>query len=264
MSHGNDLALRVSNKWRRLCVAYGWRRQFQLRSDRPYVSFTFDDFPRSAFLVGARVLQKYGTRGTFFVSMQLLDSGTSVGQIASRDDIRTLLREGHELGCHTFDHLDGTIATPEAFAASIVANRSAFEHEFPGERFRTFAYPLDGPGTRVKPIAGDRFVCCRGGGQAFNAGVIDLALLKAYFLDGRNANDLDAVADIISRNAAASGWLIFATHDVAESPSRYGCQPGFLDEVVRLSVRSGARVLPVLKACEELQIVPGAGMPVTS
>jgi hypothetical protein len=84
--------------------------------------------------------------------------------------------------------------------------------------------------------------------------VIDLNLLKAYFLDWRNRGDLGAVRRLIEQNAMSSGWLIFATHDVAVSPSPYGCEPQYFEEVVRLSLRSGARVLPMMRVCQELGI----------
>ena len=64
MNAGHGLRRRLANKWRRLSVDRFGRRQFRLRSDAPYVSFTFDDFPRSAYLEGGRVLAERGARGT--------------------------------------------------------------------------------------------------------------------------------------------------------------------------------------------------------
>ena len=53
---------------------------------------------------------------------------------------------------------------------------------------------------------------------------------------------------LIDRNAEEKGWLIFYTHDVCESPSRYGCTPEDFREVVSYAVSSGARVMPVRDA----------------
>jgi hypothetical protein len=33
----------------------------RMRNERPIISFTFDDFPRSAALIGAKILEKYCT-----------------------------------------------------------------------------------------------------------------------------------------------------------------------------------------------------------
>ena len=39
-----------------------------------------------------------------------------------------------------------------------------------------------------------------------------------------------------------------STHDVRLQPSRFGCTPGFFEDVVWWAVDSGARVLPVSRA----------------
>jgi hypothetical protein len=63
---------------------------------------------------------------------------------------------------------------------------------------------------------------------------------------------------LIEESNASGAWLIFATHDVTEEPSRYGCRPEFFEEVVGLAVGSGARVLPMNKVCEELKLSEAA------
>jgi peptidoglycan/xylan/chitin deacetylase (PgdA/CDA1 family) len=245
---------RLWNKWRRFTINRYARRNFTIGSDVPYVSFTFDDFPRSALVEGGRILTEHGVRGTYFTSFQLLERPSVSGPIASPDDVRALLQDGHEVGCHTFEHLDGCNSTVEAFERSIEANRAAFAQFVPGGSLPVFAYPLDGPVLSIKRAVGRRFVGCRFGGQSFNSGVVDLNLLNAYFLDKRNRGNLQSARTVIEQNAAARGWLIFATHDVAANPSPYGWEPEDFEEVVRLSLESGARVLPMMQACQELRI----------
>jgi peptidoglycan/xylan/chitin deacetylase (PgdA/CDA1 family) len=246
---------RIRNRWRRVSVSRFGRRDFNLHLGRPYVSFTFDDFPCTALATGGRILEDHQARGTYFVSLALLGGPSPSGEIASRGDLRHLLRAGHELGCHTFEHLDGWRSSPAAFERSIEANQAALRAEVPGGRFDVFAYPLDGPVLSIKKAVGKYFVSCRGGGQTHNAGAIDLNLLNAYFLDWRNRGDLQAVREVIERNAADRGWLIFGTHDIAPSPSRYGCEPEFFEAVVRMSLQSGARVLPMGAVCKEFGLV---------
>jgi peptidoglycan/xylan/chitin deacetylase (PgdA/CDA1 family) len=249
-----SLARRVWNKWRRFSIEHGARRAFRLESDVPYVSFTFDDFPRTALTEGGTILRRRGVRGTYFVSTQLLGKPSPSGPIATVADVRATLADGHGLGCHTFEHLDGCNSSVDAFERSIKQNRAALADVVPAVELPIFAYPLDGPVLSIKRAVGKHFVGCRGGGQTFNRGVIDLNLLKAYFLDWRNRGNVDAVREVVERNAAERGWLIFATHDVATEPSRYGCEPHFFDEAVRLSIASGARVVPMMEACEALGI----------
>jgi peptidoglycan/xylan/chitin deacetylase (PgdA/CDA1 family) len=248
------LIRRISNGWRRFAIARFARREFRLSSGTAYVSFTFDDFPRTALTEGGRILTDYGTRGTYFVSFRLLNSHSVSGAIASVDDLTVLVNDGHELGCHTFDHLDGSVVAAADFERSIEANRAALAKSNVRARFEVFAYPLNGPAVRTKRVAAAHFAGCRGGGQTFNRGVIDLNLLKGYFLDARVRARLDEIKRLLEQNTAAGGWLIFATHDVAETPSPYGCAPAYFDAIVRLSLASGAKVLPMAHVCRELRI----------
>jgi peptidoglycan/xylan/chitin deacetylase (PgdA/CDA1 family) len=247
----------VSTRWRRLTVNHLARRAFPLPGSAAYVSFTFDDFPLTALTNGGRILRSHGVGGTYFVSFGLLGGDSPSGRIASTTDLHDLLRDGHELGCHTFGHLDGAVVTAAEFERSIEANRDGLAASGLDASFDVFAYPLDGPAIATKQVAGSRFLGCRGGGQTFNHGVVDLSLLKAYFLDARNRDRVDDVVSLLERNAASNGWLIFATHDVDAEPSRYGCESTFFETVVRLAAQSGARVLPMSQVCRELAVTNG-------
>jgi len=243
---------RAANRWRRFSVEHFARRDFRLPGDVAYVSFTFDDFPRTALTEGGRILRDHGVRGTYFVSFQLLDTDSVSGRIVSLDDLHRTLRDGHELGCHTFSHVDGSVVAADEFARSIDANRAALASSPLETHFDTFAYPLNGPAVPTKKVAGGRFIGCRGGGQTFNADVIDLSLLKAYFLDARSRPRMAEVTQLIARNADNKGWLIFASHDVRTTPSDYGWNPTDFAHIVNLSLRSGAHVLPMKDVCAAL------------
>jgi hypothetical protein len=122
----------------------------------------------------------------------------------------------------------------------------------PGATFTTLAYPISNPRPSTKGRVEKLFDCCRGGGQTFNAGAMDLNLVKAYFLDRRNRPRLDEIRNLVDRNVSCRGWLIFATHDVEDSPSPYGCTPDFLNHIAEYSARSGASLLPVGAACRRI------------
>src|SRR5438132_6801029 len=99
------------------------RRPLIMRNEEPVMSFTFDDFPRSALLEGGTILGTYGIKGTFFASFGLMGQRAPTGQIFSADDIHEVVRQGHELGCHTYDHRHAWDTPPSTFEASIVRNR---------------------------------------------------------------------------------------------------------------------------------------------
>jgi len=250
----SKLLARIMGKYHRT-LAYGLcRRTYPIVTPVPIISFTFDDAPQTAFTTGGDILASRGARGTYFVSMGLLGSRTESGTIASVDDLRRAAAYGHELGCHTFDHLDTWQTSTGGFVESVVRNRRALAEIFPGGSFKTFAYPKSEPKPTVKRQLQKYFLCCRGGGQTSNVHTADLNLLKAYFLDRRNKVDLDTVRDLIDRNTKLRGWLIFATHDVTDNPSPYGCTPEFFDRVAEYASRSGSLLLPVADSCEMLGI----------
>jgi len=166
--------------------------------------------------------------------------------------VKTLLSEGHELGCHTFEHNNSSTTRPEIYAASLIKNREALSALIPGARFRTFSYPFCLPAPRIKKGAGEFFECCRSGGQTFITGTADLNHLAAFFLE-QSRERPQAVRDVIDQNRRAGGWLILATHDISDKPSRFGCTPEFFREVVQYATRSGAQTLPVAEALDVLK-----------
>lgn len=247
------LIRRAIGKGRRELATRFQRRELLIDGDRPVVSFTFDDAPCSAFELGGDILRAHGVRATYYVSLGLLGRPGEVGAIGGRGHLVRAVETGHELGCHTFDHLDAWHASARQFIASVDANREALRQLLPGYAFRSFAYPKSGAKLSVKAALEERFDCCRGGGQTFNAGATDLNLLRACFLDRRAGVDRRSVHALIEANAERCGWLIFAAHDISNRESSFTCTTGFFETVVRRAVNSGARVLPVAAACALLR-----------
>jgi peptidoglycan/xylan/chitin deacetylase (PgdA/CDA1 family) len=222
-----------------------------MRNSQPLVSFTFDDFPRTALLQGGAILRAHGLSGTFFASFGLMEHVEPTGEIFSFDDLGELVRQKHELGCHTFDHCHAWDTTAPDFEASILRNRLATAKYLPGIELKSCSYPISCPSPGIKRRAAKYFECCRGGGQKFNAGIADINHLHAFFIE-RSRDDLAAIEQLIESNANQKGWLIFATHDVSDSPTRFGCTPATFERVVACAVQSGARVLPMFEALQLL------------
>lgn len=241
------LLARAGRACQRRAARWLGRRPFTFAPGRPIVSFTFDDFPRSALLEAGAILQEFDVHATYYTALGLAGRTTVCGAMFDDDDLACLLDLGHELGCHTHDHCPAWETSPAAFEASVLQNAAALRQRFRHARFRSLSYPISYPRPETKDRLARHFVCCRGGGQTFNLGTVDLNYLSAFFLE-QSIHHPAAVREIIAANHAAGGWLIFATHDVTAAPSPYGCTPQFFREAVRLAVDSGARILPVSRA----------------
>lgn len=228
------------------------RRPFVIHTDVPLISFTFDDFPRSALHRGGSILGAHGLRATYYVSLGLMGREEPSGTMFSGEDLRVLLEQGHELGCHTFEHCHAGDTPSRLFEESILRNRYELSRLCPDASFKTMSYPISLPRVRTKQRAAGHFACCRGGDQDLNEGVADLSCLSACFLE-KSRNEPGTIKQLIDRNCRAKGWLILATHDIGTNPTPFGCSPGFFAEIVQYAVDSGSRILPVVEALEVLR-----------
>jgi peptidoglycan/xylan/chitin deacetylase (PgdA/CDA1 family) len=242
---------RLAGRARRELAKRLSRRSVPIRLESAMISFTFDDFPRSALKEGGAILRRHGSVGTYYVSLGLMDKDEAVGRMFSHSDLHDLVSEGHELGCHTFSHCDAWETSPEQFEASVLANKQALKTVLPDTQFRTLSFPINSPRPTTKKRMARHFACCRGGDQTNNVGTADLNNLKAFFLE-QSLGDIGVVKRLIDQNTRERGWLIFATHDVCENPTRFGCTPSFFNMVVRYAVDSSAKLRPVCKALEEV------------
>jgi Polysaccharide deacetylase len=225
------------------------RRSIKMRNPEALISFSFDDFPRSALLTGGHILEQFGVSGTFYASMGLMGTIAPTGEIFHLEDLEVLTAGKHELGCHTFEHCHAWNTRPQDFEASFVRNTQALYRALPGVEIKTLSYPIANPRPDTKRRAAKYFQGCRSGGQTYNAKTCDLNGLDAFFLE-QSRDNFGAIKKIIDANCRDRGWLIFATHDVWDNPTPYGCKPSFFEDVVRYSADSAARLLPVSQALE--------------
>ena len=243
---------RLRDSYERRAASFVFRRRFEVRSSTPLVSFTFDDFPQSALRIGGAILERIGARATYYACLGLIGQEIATGKLFDAADLQDLARRGHELGCHTYSHCHSWQTGTQTFEQSVIDNEKALQNFFPGMTFETFSFPISTPRPLTKARIARRFLCCRSGGQTFNSGLVDLNQLSAFFLE-KSRDDFNAVKEVIDRNSRAGGWLIFATHDIAETPTAYGCTPQFFEAVVEYAAASKARILPVTRALQALQ-----------
>lgn len=230
-----------------------------LRWGQGVVSMTFDDAPVSAFEQGADAVREAGGFATFYCSLGLMSHPSPCGLLGSPGHLQRAWSCGHELGCHTFDHVDAWSCDNATFMASITRNANAYAALIPGFQPRTFAYPKQGARWSLKRQVSSRFTASRGGRPTAHFETADLNLLRCVFLDETRRPAATTLHHLIERTAQERGWLILATHDVSPQPSPYGCHVRDLRYWLRQSTSAGLRLLTVERASLELQEVAGAG-----
>jgi len=246
MSSPNTLVERISHRVVRTFPG----QRIDIEPHRPIVSFSFDDVPVSARVNGAATLEKYGARGTFYVSGGIA-GGRHDGQIMlSTADYRDLHARGHEIGHHTFSH-----RTPWTLGGeyrSDIERNDAYLAGITQRPARNFAFPYGRSSISGRDMVKRRFRSARGVESGVNRLDTDLYLLKSVEMGGQmTARDLVKwVDDAVS----APGWLIFFTHDVQEQPTAYGTTPAILDELVAVATSAGCEVLAVDAALDRLGV----------
>lgn len=224
---------------------------------RAIVSFTFDDFPRSAALNGAQVLEDHGARGTYYVASGMARQTNVMGEMFGPEDLVTLSRNGHEIGGHTHLHLDCSRVTPAQVVEELKLNCDTLRAYGLKRPVTQFAWPYGETDVDAKRALIGKVESARGILPGINRKGADLMQLRAFELSPDEATLVRAETAI--REAAKSGgWVILFTHDVRAKPSAFGTRPEVLSALAKLAHERGAAILPVSEALAEIRSPAGA------
>jgi len=175
------------------------RRTVLLGDRGPIVSFTFDDFPRSAFLTGAPILEAFGGRGTYYATASLMNTSDGLGDLFHIEDLHGLLGRGHELGTQTFLHSSCRKASLADFQSDVHKGirelRRLVQHDSDN-----FCYPYGHVTLGTKRTLAPYLASARSIFPGINGPEVDLNLLRA---NSRNGRGIDR------RQLAAEGLACF-------------------------------------------------------
>lgn len=238
----NSLTTRIG----RVMSRYLHKQIIAPKLDQPIISFTFDDCPKSVVENALPLLEAQGWRSTLYMACGLCDTTNHLGLHMNTADIKAAFDNGHEIGDHTFGHLDCTAVSSDEFQADINKNQSALS-DIGIPESRTFAYPYGAVKPATKKAMSKRFELSRGVRTSHDAS-LDMGLTNSTRLYHG-----EAVNEAIHRIKAMTDnpkWDILFTHDVRDNPSDYGCTVNDLKATIKAVKDSGAIVLPVAEALD--------------
>jgi peptidoglycan/xylan/chitin deacetylase (PgdA/CDA1 family) len=188
------------------------------------ISVTFDDARFSQIDTGLPILDKYGAKATFYVSIKSLEKRLDAWKKAAAN--------GHEIGNHSLTHpCSGNFSfARERALENYTLNKMHYELEESNiiiERLLdvkpvSFAYPCGqkfvGRGLNVRsyaPVVAENFLTGRGWMDEWSndPAFCDMAQLMGVELDGK---DFEQVKQWIDKTTANGGWLVFCGHDIGE------------------------------------------------
>jgi peptidoglycan/xylan/chitin deacetylase (PgdA/CDA1 family) len=219
-----------------------------IRLDKaPLCTFTFDDCPRSALENAGAMLERHGLVGTFFVAGANLEKQSGQYPMLDSEDLKTLVRRGHELGCHSYSHRSFRSIPVEEIRAEIDRNREVLLRASGVESLTSFAYPYGETNWTAKAEIARRFAVARGVRPGINGRVLDLAQLRAVGICAGEFSE-GHIQSLIQRTLRTRGWLIFCTHEVEASPSSFGCTEQQFERTLDMVVASKIEVLSMRSA----------------
>jgi peptidoglycan/xylan/chitin deacetylase (PgdA/CDA1 family) len=219
------------------------------------LSICFDDFAKSAWTEGGRVLRDHGVRATYYMCGALAGSMFDGQRMFDAGDLESIHAEGHEIGCHTFDHRSCLRTSPLEFERATLDNQRFLDERLGDVRLVSFAYPYGDTTSSAKRFAALRFASSRGIYPGLNVGSLDLGQLNAVGFEAGKMR-FDVMERYIARAAAKRAWLVVYSHDVQDRPSTYGCRPNDLDRLFRLAKAAGLEILPVKAALAQRAFAP--------
>ncbi|MEL6827616.1 MAG: polysaccharide deacetylase family protein [Pseudomonadota bacterium] len=221
----------------------------QLRA--PLISFTFDDFPKSAVEDGAAKLEAEGLLGTFFPAAKLCGQTENGIRHYDHEDLSRLAEAGHEIGCHSYSHAQLIRLNKSQVDAELAQNRAFIRDAVKDQNVSSFAYPFGAVSPAVKQVAQSHYSICRGAWPGVNAGQIDMSLLKITALEPDKLS-LDQAKSLFEEARDLNAWTIFMVHDIQADPSFCGTTPEHFNDIVDAVVASGIEVLPLRSAAAKV------------
>ncbi len=209
------------------------------RPEKLIVSFTFDDFPKSA-LNGADIIETFGGKAGFYACTQFLGRTSPMGEMYDTQTLRELTDREHEIGAHSHSHLDCAKVTPEAASQDMEDCVRRLQDLGVNGPISSMAYPYGETTFSIKQSMTSMFDIGRGILPGQNVGRIDRMQLRAYQLNDHPLTVERAFNALNAAIANGSSWLIFFSHDVDRDHTKYGVHPDTIRGLCHKAVDAGA------------------------
>jgi len=241
----------ISARILRRLTSFQSRECLSFDISRPIVSFSFDDCPKSVILNGLAPMEAEGWRSTLYIAGGLIGTRNHHGEQMSWQDVRDAQKAGHEIGCHSFSHVDGTQISLTDMEADLMRNNNIFEREGI-QSSATYAYPYGQMTANLKADLGQVFNGLRGIKPGVMRKCVDLNEINstALFTGKRVKSAIKQIHSLKNK----PGWMTLFTHDIRDNSSEWGCTKEEFLAVIEAVKSVDAIVLPVNEAISYLKL----------
>ena len=190
-------------------------RQFR----QPLVSITFDDGWETDYQRGAKALNAFGYRGTFYLNPSSLDTNKFMTTL----QIHELARAGHQLASHGFEHKDMTTLGQKTLRREL-RNARSFITQQTTDTAVDFASPYGKTDPEVSAVIQQYYRSHRGTEDGINTKQnFDRYNLRVLFMGSETT--LANLQDALTAAKEHNGWLILVYHSVNDTPVNSNAVP---------------------------------------
>ena len=147
------------DKMRRRAGRYLDVRTEMIQPARGVLSLSFDDIPASAWLEAGPVLAEHGVKATYYVCGGLAGGRNLDLPQFETEHLQALHEAGHEVGCHTYEHVSTLTLSPAELDASLARNAAWVSERLDDYQMLSFAYPFGDCALGSKAVIDRRFLC---------------------------------------------------------------------------------------------------------
>lgn len=202
----------------------------------PKISITFDDGWLSSYINGAKILEKYQMRGTFYIVPDLIGQN----EYMNEEQLSDLAQRGHQIGSHTFDHRDLSMMDAKG-----VKNELTKTNRYLRQRLKLDKIDLASPYGKIDSVGLKLVKKMQRSHRGTRAGVNTKQTLETYnlrtlFIDKEKSNS--ELLKKIELAKAFNGWLIVVYHQVEPNESFFAIEKNVFEEQIRAIQKSGVKV----------------------
>ena len=167
------------------------------------VSLTFDDGSPDQFSIGAKILDQFNYKGTFFVVTSSEDKYW--------DLLDTMVKTGHEIGSHTINHPNLKEISFEDAKIELAQSKVAIEQNIKNYYCFSLAYPFGKSNETVREFAAQIYQAARSGDYGLNAENESYYFQLKTFICGTGTK-MKTANQQVKAAALENKWLIETYH----------------------------------------------------
>ena len=217
-----------------------------------YVILSFDDNSVDEWFENRELFLSYNIKATFFISHPQLLTDDQI------DKLKILMADGHEIGCHGFNHKRVTDENMYQYIENEIIPALHFFSEN-GFTVSSFAYPFGNSVPYLDSLLTNYFTFIRKATYNYNDTLISsypeiyahpgqYCITNAMGIDSNYFISMENLEAAIIKAKETNTYLVLYAHEINESNEDYSITPKYLEELFVLMKKNNVQSM----LCNEL------------